>query len=251
MRTIVVGLVCVAIGMGLFVAGNWHLARLHVVEELSLATTDTSVATQELNEDARPASSPIHARTQPPAGIEALPVARHKTHWANPLAPAYWQASGWTFTEDGLTSAATGNCSTTFRQPFREVSFSTSFVPVSEPTAATTAAISKNELFQLQLVADSNEPLITMMIDSSRAMLMMSASESPPVVLREAPVVIEITRNDFRIVLTSDRLLTYLNEQVLWNVARPPVLLDQAFFVQIVTANRAVALSELRFDSGN
>lgn len=250
LRAVVVGIGCLAIGAGLLATGNWHLGRLHLVAELPTATMDQAVKRPKTSEHLPSPSSLAHPAAKPLVVIEALPVARHKTHWANPIAPAYWQASGWTFTEDALASAATGSCSATFRQPFREVSFSTNLVPVTEPTTDTSVMNSKSELLRLQLVTDFNEPLLTMTIDPSRAVLATDQGDSTPIVLRDVPITIEMIRNDLRVVLTSDRLLTFWNEQVLWNVARPSAFSDQAFFVQVVTANCAVTLRELRFDSG-
>lgn len=89
-----------------------------------------------------------------------------------------------------------------------------------------------------------------MEITSERAALLLNAGDGVDrIVVREVPVTVAFGTGYLRVVLTRDRLLTFLDERVLWNVARPEALVNQQFFVTLDASQRAVTLSELRFDS--
>lgn len=184
----------------------------------------------------------------PTNSIVPLDAARQKSHWTNPFSPNYWHATQWVFADDTLTSSAVGKSSATFLQPYHEFSISAAFAysPLSKEDGPSADA---GSILRLSLVSAASKPLLELQINNDRALLLTNSSDAAPTLLREVPIEVAFGRGYLRIVLTQDRLLTFLDEHVLWNVPRPSSLPDEAVFVQFATEERSVTLSEMRLDS--
>lgn len=188
------------------------------------------------------------AREAPGLAFEPLSSDLQRAHWSNPTDSQLWQSTGWTFAEASMESSPTGASTATFRQPFTAMSASTSFA-ISAPTTESDSALAA-PLLKLVLLDTHGRAQIGMEITSERAALLLNAGDGVDrIVVREVPVTVAFGTGYLRVVLTRDRLLTFLDERVLWNVARPEALVNQQFFVTLDASQRAVTLSELRFDS--
>ncbi len=177
-----------------------------------------------------------------------LSAERQRSHWTNPFAPTYWQSHQWVFDEDTLTSAATSKSTATFLQPYRDISLATAF-SYSQETNSELASSGHASVLTLNFVNAANKPLLQLVVNPDRALLQSDLSEPTPTLLREVPIEISFGRGYLRVVLTGDRLLTFLDEHVLWNVTRPRSLLEESVFIQFETETRSVTLSEMRLDS--
>lgn len=188
------------------------------------------------------------AREAPALAFEPLSSDQQRAHWSNPTDSQLWQSTGWTFAEASMESSPTGTSTATFRQPFTAMSASTNFA-VSTPTVESDSELAA-PLLKLVLLDTHGRAQLGMEITSERAALFLNAGDGVDrIVVREVPVTVAFGTGYLRVVITRDRLLTFLDERVLWNVARPEALVNQQFFVMLDASQRAVTLSELRFDS--
>ncbi len=247
-------LVLLVIGIGVVVLGvsllgphslQWPKVRNNVGVVDSKSSTVMSTASSSRSADDAESNG---FRAAGAHRIEPLSASQHRVHWSNPSDSLLWQSTGWTFEDASMSSSSTEASSATFRQPFTAVSAATSFawnLPVTESDAPSASSILK-----IVLVDQPGRPQLGIDLTTDQATLGLDlADEANRVVVREVPVTLAFGNGYVRLVLTRDRFLTFLDERVLWNVARPEPLMNHPCFLRFETSQRSVTLSELRFDS--
>lgn len=196
---------------------------------------------------------------QDQALIASLPKSARRASWFDPADPELWQLAGWFLNEGRLQSSELAISRATFRQPYQNVSLSFRLNWQPPPDDS----INSGELLYLYWVDENEIPVMKLGLSESRLELE-TISDSSRQVIRSASLHL-LTRSisegfnsrpvdsfdcTLRIVQTQDRLLTAVNDQLAWNIARPDLLTGPRF-MSFQTTNRALTVSELRFETSD
>ncbi|MBI1312520.1 hypothetical protein GC176_14605 [bacterium] len=189
--------------------------------------------------------------TQPqlPGGTQELsPELARRSSWTNPYGPSLWQAAGWRFAEDSMStesldrSTAETYCTAEFLREWNtfSVGLTVDFAKSSGASDETSHQL------VLEVVDRSSGDSLRVTLQPDRAAAD-SVQSGQAVLLREIPLADDFEFGRVGLLLTPNRLLVRGNDRLLLNVTRPSALIGQRCRFRIL-APLGTTIRELRFD---
>ena len=189
--------------------------------------------------------------------LSALPPElADRTTWIAPYRPAFWHASGWRFAEDALVAedvaaetqndaARPGRCTATFLRDWQTVSAG---LHVRFPPNDRDESTAGGNHRQLVLEIGGGEVSDTLRVTlQSGRVVAESVIDGHATVLRENAAADTLDGNHVRLLLTPNRLLLRVDDQLLLNAPRPAALTGTRCRFRM-TAPPGTIVSDLRFD---